>query len=194
MNIQKFKSRKEVTVALAEKGINTSSWSEVDWLKLNTGQAEIHMMALAEAMWDAMNESTPKQLQAGEWHIPFNDKMYSMILEQFTTQDLYESELEGTDGDVYSTMYKVKISTAMAARTSYTVVGDEKEVSYETLLNIHDKMAIAKPFHASPFEHNSIVPTQEEYDKALKGIEKGWFRNFHGFKQYRHILENNNII
>lgn len=45
------------------------------WLEINRGQAEIHMMALAEAMWDAMNESTPKQLKAGEWHIPFGDDL-----------------------------------------------------------------------------------------------------------------------
>src|SRR5574343_194809 len=43
------------------------------WLSLNKGQAEIHTMALAEAMWDAYNESTPKELKAGEWHIPFSD-------------------------------------------------------------------------------------------------------------------------
>lgn len=43
------------------------------FLKQNEGQADIHMMALAEAMWDAYNESTPKVLKAGEWHIPFGD-------------------------------------------------------------------------------------------------------------------------
>ena len=35
--------------------------------------AEIHIQALAEAMWDAMNESKPKQLRPLEWHIPFGD-------------------------------------------------------------------------------------------------------------------------
>lgn len=37
---------------------------------LNKGQAEIHMMALAESIYDAVNESIPKQLKDGEWHIP----------------------------------------------------------------------------------------------------------------------------
>ena len=36
----------------------------------NEGQGEIHIMALAEAMWDAKNKSTPKELKAGEWHCP----------------------------------------------------------------------------------------------------------------------------
>lgn len=37
--------------------------------------AEIHIQALAEAMWDARNESTPKELQPGEWHIPDFSKL-----------------------------------------------------------------------------------------------------------------------
>lgn len=69
-NIKRFSSRKEVTEFLKEKGIDTSNWSEEKWLQLNKGQAEIHMMALAESIYDAMNESTPKQLKAGEYHIP----------------------------------------------------------------------------------------------------------------------------
>lgn len=40
------------------------------WRSINKGQAEIHMMALAESIYDSMNESTPKQLQAGQWHLP----------------------------------------------------------------------------------------------------------------------------
>ena len=40
------------------------------WRSINKGQAEIHMMALAEKIYDAFNESTPKQLKEGEWHIP----------------------------------------------------------------------------------------------------------------------------
>ena len=45
------------------------------WLKVNQSGAEIHIQALAEAMWDAMNESTPKELKSGEWHIPFGDNI-----------------------------------------------------------------------------------------------------------------------
>ena len=47
-----------------------NNYSDLDWLKLNKGQAEIHMMALAESIYDAMNESTPKRLKANEWHLP----------------------------------------------------------------------------------------------------------------------------
>jgi hypothetical protein len=43
--------------------------------RMNESQAEIHIQALAEAMWDAKNESTPKKLEAGEWHIPDFSKL-----------------------------------------------------------------------------------------------------------------------
>ena len=49
--------------------------SNIEWLQINFSQAEIHIQALAESMWDVCNESTPKLLQPGEWHVPFGDKM-----------------------------------------------------------------------------------------------------------------------
>ena len=66
-----FKSRKEASEFLKEKGIDTSNWTEEKWQSINKSQAEIHIQALAESMWNAKNESIPKQLKAGEYHIPF---------------------------------------------------------------------------------------------------------------------------
>ena len=69
-NIKRFSSRKEVTEFLKEKEIDTSNWSEEKWLSLNKGHAEIHIMMLSEAIYDAIQESNPKVLQEGDWHIP----------------------------------------------------------------------------------------------------------------------------
>ena len=71
MNKITFKSRKEASEFLKEKGIDTSNWSEEKWQSINHSQAEIHIQALAEAMYDAMNESVPKELKANEFHLPF---------------------------------------------------------------------------------------------------------------------------
>lgn len=70
MNKIQFKTRKEVSTFLKEKNIDTTNWTEEKWRSINKSQAEIHIQALAESMWDAMNESKPKELKAGEWHIP----------------------------------------------------------------------------------------------------------------------------
>src|SRR5690606_22051140 len=63
----------------------------------------------------------------------------------------------------------VKISTAMAARVSYTTVGEEKEVSYEKLIELHDKLINQDPLHASPMEHCARVMSQEEYFRFVRG-------------------------
>ena len=65
-----YKSQKELLVSDVEKRIRP--FSE----RPNESQAEIHMQMLAEKIYDAMNESIPKQLKAGEWHIPFEDKIH----------------------------------------------------------------------------------------------------------------------
>jgi hypothetical protein len=66
-----FKSKKD---AIARTEGECDKWTEKDWRECNISQAEIHIQALAEAMWDARNESTPKVLGIGEWHIPFGEE------------------------------------------------------------------------------------------------------------------------
>lgn len=63
-----FRSKKDF---LKFKGCPNDSSDILYFLKHNESQAEIHIQALAESMWDAMNESTPKELKEGEYHIPF---------------------------------------------------------------------------------------------------------------------------
>ena len=84
----------------------------------------------------------------------------------------------------------VMISTSLAARTSYTVVGDEKEVDYEKMIDLHDRLITQDPPHSSPMEHCCLCVSEEEYNNSFKGVEKGWFRNYRGFKSYREIVEN----
>jgi len=147
------------------------NFSDLDWLKINQGQGEIHIMALAEAMYDAYNESVPNQLEKGFWYIPFENKI------NFTGKEW--SELTPFDSEETWQEVAVKISTAMCARTSYTVVGKEKDFTYEKQIALHDRMVSQKPFHASPFEH------------CAKNMEdSNSYGNFTGWKQYRQFLEN----
>lgn len=197
-----FRSRKRILAHYKEMEEGKGSayemynnFTELDWLQMNKGQAEIHMMALAEAIWDAMQDSKPKELQPGEWHIVYEDKI-----------DRFSDQFISLDNDIVLPMTEVKIATGMAANVSYTTIGENKEKSYETFIGVHDKMIVANPFHASPFEHCAQVPTQEEYYKNVKGQVQyidlaersstmiplntlGWFRNFHGWKSYRQIIE-----
>lgn len=144
-------------------------------LSLNKGQAEIHMMALAEAMWDAYNESTPKQLKAGEWHIPFGDDI---------KPETYEGYRDWSER-------AIKIATARCAQVSYTVIGEEgKPLDYAKLIALHDRLA--KSGHWSPFEHCAKVMPQYLLGEGSSEHSK-WSGNFKGFIQYRKMFKNENI-
>lgn len=169
--------------------------SALFWLEKNKGQAEIHMMALAEAMYDALNKSTPRKLEAGEWHIPFESKMDKIAIAVPHNEPTYGKN---------AVIDRIKISTAMCARTSYTVVGEEKSIDYSKLIELHDRLISQVPIHASPMEHCARAMSNEEYTEYVKGTRttntnqswkdnpsNGWCRNFKGFIQYRHLLESN---
>lgn len=167
----------------------------IAWLKANKGQAEIHIMALAECIWDAVNESDPKVLEAGEWHIPFQNTFDISELSK-VTKKLKIPVLHWKDGE----MVKVWISTAMSARTSYTLVGGEKGIDYEKMIALHDRLLAQDPPHSSPLEHCARAMNEIEYTaahstglsrKSSKGSEAyGWCNNLKGFIPYRYIIDN----
>lgn len=176
---------------------------EKDWRRINQSQAEIHMQALAETMWDAYNESTPNQLKSGDWHIPFGDKIDNLQLAESigfktTDYDWYMKELWS----------KIQISTARCARLSYMTF--DNEINYQKDIELHDRLL--QSGHYSPFEHCARAMSDEEYHSFRKGKheielmdntenhywfieddsgEEGYCNNFKGFIQYRYLIENN---
>lgn len=166
-----FKSRKD---AIARTEGECDGWTEEDWRECNISQAEIHIQALAEAMWDAMNESTPKFLEIGQWHIPFGDTM--------DINDLHDYGIVELDNYYDIDELKIAIATAKCARVSYTTVGEEgKEPNYENDIKLHDRLIDSN--HWSPLEHCARVMSEREY-KLNK-----YSRNFEGFVQYRAMVE-----
>ena len=201
-NIKRFSSRKEVTEFLKEKEIDTSNWSEEKWLSLNKGQAEIHMMELAECIYDEYQNSVPTQLKENEWHIPMRNKIDNdILLDTLEDGNFPNDKIEN---------YLVKISTAMAAHTSYTIVGGEAVKSYEKWIELHDKLVAYDPPHSSPMEHCARAMSDDEYYSYVKGtvdakidadgfinIEGhtnlnvfGWCNNLKGFISYRYMIDN----
>jgi hypothetical protein len=192
-----LRSKKEVKRI---SDLDTSLLTTVDWLKLNKGQAEIHMMELAECIWDAMNESTPKQLKAGEWHIPFGEGINTgKVMEYFDEKGF--SHLTNLD---YQNAF-VKIATARCARVSYTVVGEEgKPANYDNDIKLHENLS--KSGHWSPFEHCAQAMNAIEYGQFINAnpysnkmpykddsTSLGWSGNLKGFIQYRKTFKNENI-
>ena len=190
-----FKSKKDYQSYLGLNGFGYQIPDE-HWKILNKGQAEIHMMALAESVWDAYNESTPKQLQPGEWHIPFEDK-----IGRFANIPL-DSEVSNLEIESNILINKVKTSVAMAARTSYTIVGEEKGLNYENLISLHDRLLTQDPPHSSPMEHCARAMSEDEYGSFYKGSGydspfgkgNGWCYNLKGFIPYRYFVDNGLVI
>lgn len=170
----------------------------VGWLNLNKGQSEIHMMALAETMWDAYNESKTKELKEGAWHIPFGDNINYGDLSKVAVK------LDTSNGKVYN--LPVMIAVARCARVSYTTFGEDKIDNYEADIQLYDRLL--QSGHYSPFEHVARAMTEDEYKTNIKGIcykhnvnyageylkadserSEGWCLNFKGFIQQRYLIE-----
>ena len=190
-----------------------------EWFSLSESGAEIHIQALAEAMWDARNESIPNQLEAGEWHIPFGDRFdndggkFIKYLES-----IWKNKQAPTNGNIQK---RVKIATAKCARLSYMTF--DGEIDYEKDVKLHDQLLESK--HFSPFEHCARAMGEKEYYSFVKGTiptqideygitnlemmpfssghpivgftglnptngdKYGWCNNFKGFMQYRYLIE-----
>jgi len=187
------KSKEDLKCALSiYAGLNRDMGADdeagnLDTSKLltNDSQAEIHIQAIAEMMWDAYNQSNPKQLQAGEWHIPFGDRF-----DWDSIRKVYSLENQPINLDI-------KIATSRCARISYETLGDNPKIDYEADVKLHDMLLESK--HMSPFEHCAQVMSDLEYRNFTKTSpypdvngyteQEGWCRNFKGFIQYRHLVE-----
>ena len=116
----------------------------------------------------------------------------------------------GNDSIESQNQILIMISVSLAARTSYTVVGDEKEIDYKKMVELHDRLLSQNPPHSSPLEHCAMAMSDDEYYSFVKGriIEEnkqedgtcdslnwveasGWCFNLKGFISYRYMIDNN---
>lgn len=176
--VRNFRSKKEAIERDDTDSIDFRTATDKDWREFNTGQAEIHMMALAEAMWDAYNESIPILLPTGQWHIPFANDLKGLM--EYINPQVSNPNVRQMSKFVDQSYYqeqRIKVSTARCARVSYTVVGEEhKEPNYDADIKLHD--ILIKNGHASPTEHIAQAMDNRERSRNFTG----------GWKQYREIL------
>lgn len=163
-----FKTKKE---ALKKYPGDIKYDKPLDWWYINQSAAEIHIQVIAEMMYDAFNESKPKQLKPGEWHIPFGDKLDIKLLHDYGIVQLdnyYEIE-----------ELILAVATARCARISYETLGDNPQVNYEEDIKLHNMLLQME--HMSPFEHCGKCQSLDEFGPS---------RNFTGgFTQYRELAE-----
>lgn len=164
--------------------VTASEWENFFALRAEEA-AEIHIQDLAFKMLEEYNKSTPKQLKAGEWHIPFGENIHlppTIPIDAGLTLD------EGV------AIRKVKIATARCARVSY--LNFEGKDDYDADIKLHD--TLLKSGHMSPFEHCARAMNQDEYldhshyDIVNDIMVNGMCGNFRGFIQYRKMIKGEN--
>lgn len=185
--ISSLGANRRISVTEDKSPVLLNDLTELDWIKLSTSGAEIHIQALAEAMWDARNQSTPKKLKSGEWHIPFGDSI------SLPSSIWVPKGLTSNDSIQFK---KVMIATSRCARLSYMTF--DGEINYEKDISMHNVLLNNK--HMSPFEHCARIASDEEYRNNARGKvsstleSEGWFDNFRGFISYRYLIENKNNL
>ena len=144
-------------------GIVTSTeWDNWDELRFHP-DAQPEIYELARVMKAARDNSTPRLLKPGEWHLPYislderNDSFFKI--------------------EANANMLK-KISAARCCRVSY-LKHDGSAPCIDDDLALFQRLAGATPLHASPLEHQA-TPNQSKPD--LWGNLKGWI-------QYRKVWE-----
>ena len=119
--------------------------------------AQPEIQELADKMQQAMLTNIPTLLGYDQWHLPY----------------ITETEKLSYPDDVL-----LKLSTARCARVSYSN-HDGTNPNVEKDIDLHDKLVVSKPIHASPAEHQAYPLSNDSFCK-----------NFRGWCQYRRILEN----
>lgn len=170
--------------------------------------AQPEILMLAYKMYKALQASTPIQLKAGEWHLPY----------VVTTRDnegkiMYVDSLKEAHYIEYSLEEAQRISASCCAQVSYRNTDD----SLEKADTIFDRLIRADVLHASPFEHLATpvkaettkadalftfditscinIPSRPEtWEKGITHFRKdGRFGSgsLAGWISYRHLMENN---
>lgn len=127
-------------------------------------QPEIH--ALADLMYEKYINNEPKDLNSGEWHLPFIDL----------------SDDKDTESDTLQHHVLIKRSVARCARVSY-LNHDGTQSTAEQDLQLYNRLVGSAPIHASPAEHQAMAVGDS---KVRSGNLRGWI-------QFRKTLEEENV-
>jgi len=155
--------------------VTATEWSNFFALRRHP-DAQPEMRALADAMWEAREASTPQQLSdhTEDWHLPYIGGDYL-----------------NNDQGGWQTM--VKLSVARCARVSY-LTHEGKPPNVEDDLKLYDRLVGSAPLHASPAEHQATPDyfglDRYEMERWEHEDEHG---NFCGWRQYRKMLPNENV-
>lgn len=112
--------------------VSSTEWKNFFALR-DHPDAQPEIRALAQAMKAAMEDSSPRFVEPGHWHIPY---LLAGEKETLTTHD------------------QIRVSVARCARVSYKT-HDGRVPETEEDLALYERLASAVPPHLSPLEHQA---------------------------------------
>jgi hypothetical protein len=169
--------------------LTTTEIENFYWLRLDKEAAQPEIIALAEAMQKAHNQSEPNLLHPGQWHLPYISSI------ETPTRQLYFTDWTNTES--ISLEDARKISASACAQVSYRKL----DTSIEKALGIYERLFSGPKPHLSPTEHQAApIDYESEILYALPnqcwtdGIThldrdgKLWSGNFKSWIQYRQLI------
>ena len=180
--------------------VTATEWDNFFNLRIDK-DAQPELVMLADKMFNAMQDSSPKTLKAGQWHLPYVDSI------EYTEGDGGYGEHKNNqwyhiEGNGIALEDAIKISVASCAAVSYRT----ENMTLAKADKIFDMLINAENLHSSPFEHvaKPIIVCDEDYENIshMTGTWDGGIThmkrsgelcsgNFTGWVQYRHLLDNN---
>lgn len=148
--------------------------------------AQPEIKVLADCMWLAQNQSTPRLLQPGQWHLPY---VSTVDFQQAYDQNFIDETDNPHTLDAMTQQNLIKVSVARCARVSY-LTHDGRETTIEEDLALYDRLVGGIPLHASPAEHQATPDEKwtDSFDHAGNWKHPEEHGNFTGWRQYRKML------
>lgn len=151
--------------------VTATEWSNFFALRRHK-DAQPEIRELADRIFEAREASIPKQIDIGEWHLPY----------------ITEEEKK-----LYDTDKQAMMSVARCARVSYlTTEGTKPTVEQD--VKLYERLLGSVPLHVSPAEHQAS-PDEWLYPTYMHD-QHGWKNpqlhgNFVGFRQLRKMIPGN---
>lgn len=169
------------------KGVTTGTeWANFFHLR-NHPDAQPEFHELTRLMQLAYEQSHPRVLHPGQWHLPY-----------VTTNVDSDGSVTYTtgDGNLLTEDEALKTSAACCAQVSYRRLDD----TLEAVKRIFSRLIESDPKHASPVEHQGKVMLNElssgstdEWEPGVTHMRRDgslWSANFRGWIQARQLIAN----
>jgi hypothetical protein len=136
--------------------ITATQWDGYFWQRVHK-DAEPHIRAMAYAIQEARNNSTPKLLLPGDWHLPYWAENGGHESDWADAQDIAWAPAEDPE-EINRDVLEIakRCSSARCARVSYLTQAGARDLTEDLRLYgdlTSNRVGSEDPPHASPLEH-----------------------------------------